>query len=71
MEGPGLSILMQCIFEALFKQVCMSVAFYYKPQTGFQHLSDCLHTSGPIAICLVECDIALHKIRLPSSKTHL
>ena len=35
MEGPKLSFLRQCIFEVLFKQVSMSVAFYYKPQTGF------------------------------------
>ena len=35
-EGPELSILRQCIFEALFEQVRISVAFCYKPQTGFQ-----------------------------------
>ena len=38
MEGPGLSILRQCIFEALFEQDRISVAFYYKPQTGSQHV---------------------------------
>ena len=39
MEGPELSILRQCIFEALFEQDPISVAFNYKPepQTGFQH----------------------------------
>ena len=36
MEGPGLSILRQCIFEALLEQVSMSAALYYKPQTGYQ-----------------------------------
>ena len=37
-DGPGLPILRQYIFEALFKQVRTSVAFYYKPQTAFQHV---------------------------------
>ena len=34
MGGPGLSILWQFIFEVLFEQDNISVAFYYKPQRG-------------------------------------
>ena len=36
MEGPGLSILRLCIFEALFEQIRVSAASYHKPQTGYQ-----------------------------------
>ena len=59
MGGPGLSILRQRIFEAPFEQVRISVAVYYKPQTGFQHVCQTVCTSGPIAIFLVEYDIAI------------
>ena len=41
-EGPGLTILRQCIFEVLFELVHMSAAFYYKPQTGFQDQTVCI-----------------------------
>ena len=49
MDGPKLL----CIFEVLFEQVRMSVAFYYKPRIDLNfeaRVSDGLLTSGPIAI---------------------
>ena len=39
MEGTG-----QCIFEALFEQVHMSAAFYYKPQTGYKDVYETVCT---------------------------
>ena len=59
MEGPRLSILRQCVFEALFERDRMSAAFYYEPQTGF------LHVYQTVCIPLVRQQFSLRGRILP------